>query len=370
MRPFAALLESLSALVQGDAQRLERALRAAPPQDLYGQAARHKCASFLLEAFLRYRPQAPELRPLRGMLQRYAGTYALGAGATREQIGGIIGALRAANLPNILLKSSAGVYAGDPVAERSQVFDIDVMIRESDAGAAVQTLRAAGYEYEHPELAAGYRAYHHHLAPLVHPAYAKPLELHLALAPPGSFSTRSDWSVFEGHLETCDGPEGAAARLDSYGSALHYALHGAGLYRLGDALQVARIAQRDPHVLDAVMDIAQGERVQRVALQSVLAAASRIAGLDHRFDRDVGRYLAWAAEREDLPRLYRGRTQLADAWFANGCRIAGPSMRLALPPAHANDGRPLGALRRTRILAGRLLAGGAAAARCAHLTTA
>ncbi|MFN2449582.1 MAG: nucleotidyltransferase family protein [Candidatus Baltobacteraceae bacterium] len=363
MRPFSALFEAMTALVRPDHERLKSALHSVPGAQLFGHSARHKCSAYLLEAFLTHRIGAPELRPLRVMLQRYAGTFALQAVEARAQTAQIVSVLRDARIPAVLLKSSARLYAGDPIAERSQIFDLDALVRPQDADAAVTALAAAGYAYEQPGVAAGYRMRHHHLAPLVSPAFSKALELHVALAPRGSFTLATGWDALAPYHRQIEGPAGPATRLDEYGSALHLALHGAGLYRLGDVVQIAMIVHGKTALLDRLAEASAREKVQRVPLQAALCAAAAMAGLPQRFGADVRRYVAWALEREGLPRPFRGRMHLTDAYYANGRRLRGPATALALPAAYANDGVRQTLARRARVLGGRMLAGAAFAAR-------
>ncbi len=344
MAPFAALFEALTAYVQDDAERLRAALYAAPPQVLYGHAVRHKCGGLLFDALAGHRIRDARIGPLRSRLQHYVATCALESVESRAQVVQIVGTLRDAGVPHALLKSAAGLYAGDKIVERSQIFDLDLFVPRAQAERAVAALRANGFDYGDRALVDWYRREHHHLAPLMSPSFKRPIEVHVQLAPPGWFSTRSDWQALETHVEEICGEHGAALRLDAFGRCLHLALHGAYLRRFNDAVNVALELRRAPSLLDELLAATAKEEVQRIGLQSVLCAAARMAGIEGHFDARVQRFVDWAIQREDLPPVLRDRIQLADAWHGNGGRFRGPATALAMS-------------RRMATLAGQLMAG-------------
>ncbi len=362
MQSFLALTRVIAGFIQDDPSAIRAALRSAPAEKIYGQAVRHKCAAVLFETFVQHRLREPEFTALRGMLQKYAATFSLDAVTTRLQIGGVVRSLNAAGIEHILLKSAARLYAGEKLAERSQIFDLDVLVQREEADRAVRALSTEGYVYASPGLARGYRRYHHHLAPLVTPRFPKPLELHVALGPPGYFSLATGWPELVCYREPIDAPGDPAMRLNDLGAALHLLLHGTGIYRFGDAVQVALILRRRPDLAATLAQITQAETIQRIPVQAVLYAACSLVGIELRIDDGVRAYAQWAFAREELGRPFRGRMQLADAWFANGRRLRGPAMALALPPVRSNDGTAITPANRMRVLSGRILAGMALAA--------
>lgn len=87
----------------------------------------------------------------------------------------LVGALCGARIPVILLKF-AGLQAGGHLLERSRVAgDLDLLIREADAGPARQLLVGRGFTAFEPTLAD-----HHHL-PTLQDRQGRPVELHTRL---------------------------------------------------------------------------------------------------------------------------------------------------------------------------------------------
>lgn len=365
MRPFLALQAVLAAHLQGDDERAIAAFDAVDDAAaLCAQASRHKCGAILFEAAMRQRTKHASARTVAQSLKTQMATFALDAQATLEQTCGIVRTLSDARVPFALLKSAARLYAGDTLAERTQTFDIDILTPPDSADACIQALRRAGYVYENDAHAAGYGKYHHHLAPLVHRKYRKALEVHVALAPSERFSSPCDWRALEGEMETIDGPAGPVVRLNAVGRAWHMALHGAPLYRLGDAVQIALEALRhDGAILEELAARAQRERILRVPLQAVIHVAASLAGAALTSGADAQRYAAWASLREDLPPFFRTRAQFVDAWFANGRAIAGPATPLALPRALGSNGVPIPLKQRVRAFAGAAVVAAALAVR-------
>ncbi len=365
MRPFRSLHAVLAAHLQGDEERAIAAFDAVDDAAaLCAQATRHKCGAILFEAAMRQRTKHACARTVVQSVKTQMAMFALDAQQTREQICGIVRALSDARVPFALLKGSARLYAGDTLAERTQTFDIDILTPSDASDACVAALCRAGYAFENDAHVAGYRQYHHHLAPLVHPKYRKAIEVHVALASPEKFSSRCDWRALESEMETIDGPAGPVVRLNAVGRAWHMALHGAPLYRLGDAVQMALEALRhDGDVLEELAARAQGERILRIPLQAVIHVAASLAGLPLASGTDAQRYAAWASRREDLPPFFRARAQFVDAWFANGRAIAGPATPLALPRAVGANGVPVPLRRRLREFAGSTFVAAALAVR-------
>ena len=362
MNAFTSLHAVLRAHLQGDAAALDAALEQVSARDLCAHATRHKCAALLFEAAMSARARSTQARTIIQSLKSQMATFTLDAQMTREQLGGIVTSLRAANVPFALLKSAGRLYAGDVLAERTQTFDIDVLVPRSASAPCIEALRGAGYDYEYERHAAGYMKYHHHLAPLRHPAFRKALEVHVALTPPESFSLRSDWGAMEPDMEWIDGTAGQARRLNATGRAWHMALHGATLYRLGDAVQIAIEALRsDRTIVRTLFERTLGEHTSRIPLQAVLCVAADLAGVTVPQADDARKYAGWAFVREDLPRVLRNRAQLIDAWYANGCSARGPATRLAFPQTYSHNGEGIPFPRRARAIAGLAFAAAAIA---------
>jgi hypothetical protein len=284
----------------------------------------------LFDILVQQRVRDKRIEPLRVLLARYAAHCALDSDAARSQARELVRILNEANVPHVLLKSAAALYAGDTRVERLHVSDLDVLIPRSHAGPAVAALEASGYVCQYPDKAEAYARHHHHLSPMVHESYKRPVELHVQLSEPGTFSTANDWPALERHFEPVEGPEDRTMQLSAFGRCLHLGMHGASLHRLRDAVHIARELQSIPALTHALREHTQGESIQRVPLQSVICAAAQISGLRATFDNDVRRFVQWAVEREDLPPGLRARTQLMDAWYANGRRLLGPATGFAI----------------------------------------
>lgn len=361
VRPFEALVESVSAAVQGDALRLNEALRSAPALEILRHAGRHRCAGLLLGAIVDLRLRDPAVLALRGLLQRNAAGSTLEAHKLRLQIDAVVHALKASRIPHALLKSAARLYAGEARAGWSPICDIDILIPAAQADRAIGVLTREGYRATVDAAIEGaYRHNHHHLAPLAAPADGKPLEMHVALGSPWAFTIDTSWTGLSSHMEAVEGDAGSTLRLDAFGRGLHMLIHGAGLYRLLDAALLAKELQRDPRLLHALEDAARCDRLQRVVLLAGLSLAARIAGLTFHCDAAARNYVDWAILREDLPRTFSRRMHFVDAWFANGGRVSGPATALALPRDMRSTARRV----RYRELAGRILAGIAATGYC------
>jgi len=356
-KAFAALYDAVAACIQSDGRRLQRALKSAPAQNIFAYAVRHKCGGLLLHGIAALRIRDAELAELTGLLRRYAAAAALDAQSLREQIAQVLDALQSRAIPHALLKGSARLCGGDAITEWTHVFDIDVFVPLEAAEDAARALLDQGYRYQYEEpTVAGYRKYHQHLAPMLPPGAGKPVELHVALMPPSRFSLRCDWYALQAHFEVIEA-SGGTPRLDAFGRALHMAMHGAGLYRLGDAAQIALELRSRPDLYEELTACAREEKIQPVPLFAVLAAGAHLAGLQAQAPFTVRRYLEWSIAREDLPKFCRGRMQLADAWFANGGAWSGPATQLAFPPSKRYDGTSTSLLERSRTLGGRIAAG-------------
>jgi hypothetical protein len=242
----------------------------------------------------------------------------------------------------VLLTGAARLHANEADAHWSSINDLDLLIRERDADAAIAALERLGYR---PDETGGsvawYRARHHHLVPLVPPGPGLPVELHLVIGWRKAISQRFDWDRLAPHFQRVVGSAGPALCLDATGTALHRTLHAVDLTRLYDVVLLARcLRQGGRDTLELLERTWQAERRQRIGLQAVVALAARIAGIHWEMPPAADRYLAWVMRREELPRHVRGRAALVDAWFINGGRLFGPASRLALPPC-GTGGQPV-----------------------------
>ena len=332
VRPFDALIEAAGACVRGDAEALADAFSGVPAQELFAAAVRHRCAGLLLSGMAQLRIPMACTAQLRPLLQRYAVACALDSAKLPAQITALVRALNAADVPHALLKTAARIYSGDVRAQWSQTHDIDVLVPAARGAEALDALADAGYTQTAPNAAVrAYRLHHHHFAPLSAPGGGKPVEVHVALAPRRAFSTQATWDTLFSHLEQIEGEAGSVRRLDAYGRCVHMLLHGAGLYRLSDAAQIAAELVADPALLGKLVTLAAPETVQRIPMLAVLSIAAHMAGLTPPRDAGAEAYIEWVRVREDLPAPFRGRMHFIDAWYANGGRLRGPATMLAVP---------------------------------------
>lgn len=354
---FVALLQAVQAAQAGDANALRAALLASPPQQFFGKAVVHRCAGRIYEALARYRVRDPATQEIRRMLQGYAAHCVSANQHVVYQLCGISEALSAAGIAHAPLKGAARLLAHDPGARWSHMDDIDILIPRELSDAAVRALADRGYRFNCDLRAQnGYRALHHHLAPLVPDDGGKPVELHVNLEFRPWFSTRTDWAALSEHLVPYGGSPAAFA-LDAFGRALHALIHAVGLYRLGDVAVLAAELQDSPGLLEPLVAWTANERKVDVALRAVLHLAARIAHVALPADLRAERYLEWVMWREGAPRIFRARMQLLDAYFAGAISIG-------LPERFECDGAKSPAVQRMRVCAVRLGAAiGAAACR-------
>lgn len=351
----------MSAVVMRDARRLEHAICAARAEDFFIEAVRHRCSGMLFGAINELKIPRTSGAPLRALLAKHAARSVLDSISIRQQIDGIVQTFTAAGIDHTLLKSAGRIAAGDDGPLWSQLFDVDVMVRQEEIQRAVDALHAAGYAAQYGEnTVAGYRTRHHHWTPLVLPAGGKPVEVHVALARPGALSLKTDWNALAPHFERIGPADSRTYRLNRFGRALHAAIHGVGLTRLSDACGIALEVRDHPALLERLCAYLAEERIQHVPLLAVALAATRLAGCTYAFSSTVRRYASWVMCREDLPPALRGRVQLVEAWYANGGTIRGPATTLALPMDELYDGTRIGALARAGRIAGRAAAGFAA----------
>ena len=278
-------------------------------------AYRHKCAGFLFAALCRFSlfDRVPEstARALReyGRLATVRSMYLC------EQLTEAVKALSGARIEFVLLKGAARLYAGASDAYWHWYDDIDILIERRDGDRAVAALRQAGYSTVHRAgEALLYERTHHHLAPLVKPGGVS-VELHLALAPPQKFSLATDWDGLTRYFCRLSGPAGEVLTLDAAGTALHRALHGAGIAYLHDVVLLAQMLSEHPQLANALRDVLRSDRRRAVALKATLLLAAQMAGVPLDADDRTRAALRWAMRRENLPLWCAKRSQFIDAWL-------------------------------------------------------
>jgi hypothetical protein len=322
---FAVLADAVAAVQADDAVAFRTALQAAPAKALFNKAVAHRCAGILFAAMARYKIRDDDTLLLWRMLQGYAANCALDSERTRGQIAGVVDALSRDGIPHALLKGAARLRAGESAAQWTHMDDVDVLIPPERGDDAVRALQARGYRFECNGLAqAQYKALHHHLAPLVPDDGGKSVELHVNLEYPPWFSMRTGWAVLAEHLLPLDGIPSAFV-LDGFAKALHAAIHGVALYRLGDVAILAAELRRNPSLLQPLEAWISKERKQWVALRAVLVFAARVAQLPIECEPAVERHLEWVKWREDAPRVFHRRMQVLDAYFSKAISLAIPN---------------------------------------------
>lgn len=227
--------------------------------------------------------------------------------------------LQQTGVPFALLKGAARVYAATPDAALHPSQDIDVLVREPDLDRVVALLRARGYRYgEHDDATPEqYRLRHHHAASLFPPGGEFPVEVHHALAPPGSIVLRTDWDALVPYFESLDGPAGEVRVLNRLGTALHLAIHAIGLTRLRDVALLARALQGlTAFERERLAEIAGVETRDPIRLNAALVLAARVAGVPWTTGPAVERYLRWALAREDMPLYIQARCESVETLLA------------------------------------------------------
>jgi len=355
---FAALLAAATAIEQCSPDNLVDALHRAPPQALLRAAARHRCLGYLRRGILELGVRDDRAKALADAVREYASKAAIQAYAVRIQLNQLVETLDAVAVPFALLKGAARLFRGNREADYSTMYDLDILIPNVEVQRAADVLQHAGYRAILPTRAlARYWARHHHIAPLHPQGLGLPVELHVQLARPGMLSMPTDWQACEPYFERVVGPAAQAQCLDALGSAVHLVIHGSGIKRLHDAIMLSKIMRSDSDLPKRVSVAIASERWQPVALQSVVALSSQMAGLQLWMTPQVERYLAWVMRREDLSPYVRDRSQFTDAWYSNGGKLWGPATREALPTAEAERDIVTSSARFALRLIGRIITG-------------
>ncbi|HXW50572.1 MAG TPA: nucleotidyltransferase family protein [Candidatus Acidoferrales bacterium] len=358
-RPYAALVEAMSASLRGDDEAFQRALNRASASAFAATARRHGCAATLLEALRLHDGPQPQAAFLRGALRAQGRQSVVMSLVAKSNAASLASVLAKAEIPFALLKGAARLYADEPDATLHASGDFDVLVPTDRLAQAIAALRSQGYdERRYADVRDRYLAHHHHAAPLFPPGFGFAVELHTSLAPPGDLSTRLDWEALRGRMRSCTGPAGEVLVLDRVGAALHLAVHAIGQRRLRDSLLLARLlgAMSEGERAELIAIAAQ-ERIDPIRLRASFALGARLAGVTWPSDRVVERYLEWTSRREDVPLFFAQRSQLAEGWYAAG----GKMTRLALQLVDSRSGldEEPGARTAWRV-AGRVLASGVA----------
>ena len=316
-RTVARLVDALAAGERNDAGAFITALRC-NANALETVDERHRCGAVLSE-YARQFGVASKISPEIGTHLRRARLNAvLGAGRMQRAVHRTVDVLRAAEIEFALLKGAARMYGCVPGAAYHPSDDIDVFVRERDVDRAVEALRACGWMFhDTDDEVRRFRRRHHHAASLFSPSGDFPVEIHHALAQPGTLSTDTSWDALRAHLVPLEGSAGSVLQLDPFGTAAHLAVHAIGLTRLRDiALLAALLPVLTDAERDELQEFVQSERLDAVRLAAAVALAARVAGMRHTLNPKARAYLRWALRREDLPNRLRVRCGAIEAHFA------------------------------------------------------
>jgi hypothetical protein len=302
------------------------------PRDAAIEMARKHHLSGLVSSWLDEAAQAGVAVPgeLREAFRRIRWTNALQAGRVLACAGDVRDRFVAAGIPYILLKGGARLASGQPGADLQFSGDVDVLVPSEMIEPALAALRDAGYRELTDERArAKYAAVHHHRGALCSPNVDVPVEVHGALASRRLVSRRLDYAALAPYSELARGPLGEVRVLGRVGSAAHLAYHARDLHVWRDIVLLSRLLRGFDGAERARFDaFVRRERRDGLRLTSAVAAADAIAFDAVTSNRDVRRYLSWAAVREDLPAAI-AHHDLAEAVIG---RCPMPELRLDYAP--------------------------------------
>lgn len=308
------VVSALTAAVRADAPQLARAL-AVDAQSFGIVDARHRVAAMLGDAARDLRVADGIPADMAGLLRRARLAAVLGAERMQRAVEKTMEVLEEAGIPFALLKGAARIYSATPQAGCHYSDDIDVLVKRADLRRALKALMDRGWtQRDNAAEIVHFERSHHHVASLFPPSGDFPVELHHALAPPGSLSTRTDWEALERRLVPLPRRSGLAFELDPVGTAIHLAIHAIGLTRLRDAALLAQLLRRlAPAQRAAVAEAIAAERQDPVRLSASAVLAARIAGLEWPHAPAADDYVDWALRREDLPHRLRLRCDVIEA---------------------------------------------------------
>ncbi len=342
-RPYVALVQAMAASIRDDKRALDRSLRISSASALCATARRHGCSATLLDAVTSMGNTSSAGAYIKRSLQPVGRDTVLIGLAVREQTKPIINALNQAEVPFALLKGAARLYRAQAEDALHASSDIDILVKSTDLEAATAALRALGYyEKGDPQTRERYER-HHHAPPLFPAAGGCAVELHVSLAPPGQFSLPLNWDALRPFMVSVDGPAGKVLCLGGVGAALHLAVHATGytfgLYRLRDSVLLARLLRSlSKEELEKLRSLVRAEQIDPVRLEAAVVLAARMASVPWSVRPEVEEYLRWCMRREDTPLYFGQRSQLAEGWYAGGCRFS-PIMWRLLDP-HGSQRQP------------------------------
>lgn len=311
-----ALFHALRGTLRNDAGALLGAARTVSAAALTDAAKRHRCGPLLAAAIERYELERHPYFSLvhRELSQSVWGT-ALAASHARAQLSSLTRLVSLSGIDAVLLKGAARLLCDDQEAERHVSSDIDILVASDDQAMAVNALLLAGYRQKHDRTSvARYLREHHHAAPLSKPG-CHPVEVHVQLAPPGRFSSRTTLEDLRSHLVPV-GPH--LFRLDPVASVFHLALHMVGSMSLRDAyLMAIDVRAMDEGQRSALASMARRECRDGVRLGGVLCLAAGMAGISWPATAAERRYARWMLQCADMPRTLRKRSHLIEAVYAS-----------------------------------------------------
>ena len=320
-----ALFGVLQAIVRADAPALRSRLASIDGRTLLQVARRQRCAAILADG-LEELGIADSVAPhLRRTLRAERWSATLRAVMLRRQVDDIVTLLRPHGITPILLKGAARACRAESRCDRHVSHDIDLLLRSSDLDTAERVLRDAGYRQLEDERQF---ARHHHRAPLFPPGAGLPVEIHHALAKPGTLSVPTDARSLASRIRYFEGATGTIGVLDDVTTALHLAIHARDLNApLRDLVLLAQrlraLSDAEREELRGIIDSAGAERLR---LHAMVHAAAQLANVAWETPRGARRYFEWRLRRDDLPTPLRQRSFVVDAFVAGGPKPAFTSL--------------------------------------------
>lgn len=218
----------------------------------------------------------------------------------------------------IFLKGAARLLRADVDADIHYSNDVDVIVPDAVADAAVEALRADGYDH-HASASDRvlYRRWRQHRAPLWNSDAVVPIEVHTRLCIPGSVSQGYDYERLLPFSELVDSSIGQVRVLNRVGSAIHLAYHGREGRVLRDLYLLAQLLREMNDAEYAqFMQLVRSERRDHIRIASAVALAHRFAGRSIELPNQQRRYLSWLSFREDLPLMFKKRGHILEGSYA------------------------------------------------------
>lgn len=347
-RTYATLVGVIGSVVRNDPSELRTLLRSTQIQRLAAMAERHRCGA-LLHAALRRFPDDEMASALVQLLGTSRWSTALRTAKLREQLRSVVRVLNDAGVTPILLKGAARLWSDDAESGLHDSVDLDLMVDGAKLARAREALQREGYRERTDGLHRAFYERHHHAPPLYPPEEGVSVELHHALAPPGSITLDTSVGALKAFLLSADHGGLRALRLDDAGAALHLVVHGYQRFALRDAYLLARLLARMPDASRRrLQKLLATEGRHPVAMQAMVALAASLASIPWPHDGAIARFGAWCISREDLPRLLRSRPECFDAWRETEYANLPARLRAVWSAAELDypDTRRLAALRR------------------------